>query len=42
MFRAIGKTLTGAAWPTGLYDGTNVLTRDGAQIDQTSAQVNVE
>lgn len=42
MFRAIGKKLTAAAWPSGIYDGTIVLKRDGEQIDQTSTQVTVQ
>ena len=42
MFRAIGKKLTAAAWPSGVYDGTIVLMRDGEQIDQTSTQVTVQ
>lgn len=42
MFRAMGKKLTAAAWPQGAYHGTVTLTRQGAQIDQTSAEVIVQ
>lgn len=37
-FRAVGKRLKGAAWPTGTYTGSATLIRKGRQIDtrQTS------
>ncbi len=41
LFRAMGKRLTGAAWPIGDYAGTVTLRRDGAALDQISVTVQI-
>ena len=40
-FRAIGKRLKAAAWPTGGYTGTVVLTRDAKPLDQIAVTVQI-
>ena len=41
LFRAMGKRLTGAAWPVGDYAGTVTLRRGGAALDQISVTVQI-
>ena len=35
-FRALGKRLGAALWPSGRYTGTAILLRDGAEVDRAS------
>lgn len=35
-FRALGKRLSAALWPSGSYTGTAILLRDGAEVDRAS------
>jgi hypothetical protein len=41
LFRAMGKRLTGAAWPVGDYAGTVTLQRGGAALDLISVTVQI-
>ncbi len=41
LFRAMGKRLTGAAWPVGDYAGTVTLRRGGAVLDQINVTVQI-
>ncbi|KIC50338.1 M23 family metallopeptidase [Tateyamaria sp. ANG-S1] len=40
-FRAVGKRLTTASWPTGRYTGTVILRRDGREIDRVQGTTTV-
>ncbi|MEO8242820.1 MAG: M23 family metallopeptidase [bacterium] len=41
MFQAMGKRLTAAAWPDGVYDGVVDLIRAGVKVDQIKVTVQV-
>lgn len=41
-FRAVGKRLKTAAWPTGRYQGEAVLLRDGVELGRDSLAITIE
>ncbi|WP_291238878.1 M23 family metallopeptidase [Gemmobacter sp.] len=40
-FRAIGQRLRAAQWPAGVYSGTAILTRNGAEIDRAEVSLSL-
>lgn len=42
MFRAVGKRLNGASWPTGIYSGSAALLRNGKILNIEKTQISIK